>query len=637
MENTFSEKNNIQQLKNKIAELEKSLTKNKQMDEKFKLLLLSIEQSTEGMTHADLNGNLIFVNMAWCKMHGYKSTQNLLGKNLEIFHNKKQLKQDVIPFNEEVKKNGTYSGEVGHITKDGKIFPTLMTSTLLKDAQGNPFAMVGIAKDLTEHKRTHSALSEASKIINRSPVVAFLWQNEEGWTVKFVTENVEKLTGYSAREFLDRELSYTKIIHSDDRERVAEEVASHSKKENQETFRHEPYRIIAKNGEIKWVDDTTYIRRDSRNVITDYEGIVYDITDQKQAEKELLKSKEEYKLLVENQTDLLVKIDTDGHFLYVSPSFCDMFGKTVEELLNNKFMPLVHKDDREKTAEVMKDLYKPPYCCYLEQRAKTKTGWKWLGWTNTAILNDKNEIIEIIGLGRDITESKNTEEIIKKQGIELQKLFAKTLNAQENERKQISQELHDDLGQTIVGVQLGLGEIKKHSLNLVAPKTLKAIENTLELVNHLDKRIHDISYELRPSMLDELGVYATLSWFTQKFQKTTNVKAELKIIGPKPKLNIVISATIFRIIQEALNNISKHAKAKTVKILMDTNNKSISINIDDNGKGFNVEKIIQNLSKQEQMGILGIKEKVKLLNGTLKILSTPQKGTSLIIKIPVVK
>lgn len=148
-------------------------------------------------------------------------------------------------------------------------------------------------------KRAESAQSQANNIINRSPVVAFLWRNEEGWPVDFVSENVEILFGYSAQEFLERKISYCEIIHCDDLERVAAEVASHSKKDALRSFTHAPYRIITKNGEIKWIEDITYIRRDSRRIITHYEGIVYDITERKLAEERIIRDTKHLKLLLE--------------------------------------------------------------------------------------------------------------------------------------------------------------------------------------------------------------------------------------------------------------------------------------------------------------------------------------------------
>ncbi len=126
------------------------------VEEQYKFMAMSVQQSSEGMAYADLDGNLIFVNKAWCKMHGYKSDKELLGRNLEIFHNKKQILNEVIPFNAIVINNGTNSGEVGHITKNGKVFPTLMTTNILKDASGNPFALAGIAKDITERKQAEN-------------------------------------------------------------------------------------------------------------------------------------------------------------------------------------------------------------------------------------------------------------------------------------------------------------------------------------------------------------------------------------------------------------------------------------------------------------------------------------------------
>ena len=129
----------------------------------------------------------------------------------------------------------------------------------------------------------------------------------------------------------------------------------------------------------------------------------------KKAEKALHESEKKYRLIVENQTDLVVKVDTAGRFQFVSPSYCEIFGKTEKELLGKTFMPLVHEDDRDSTAKAMENLYRPPYTAYMEQRAMTKNGWRWLGWMDTALLDKNKKVTAIIGVGRDITGRKETE------------------------------------------------------------------------------------------------------------------------------------------------------------------------------------------------------------------------------------
>jgi two-component system cell cycle sensor histidine kinase/response regulator CckA len=135
--------------------------------------------------------------------------------------------------------------------------------------------------------------------------------------------------------------------------------------------------------------------------------------DLKKSQKALQESEEKYRLLIENQTDLVVKVDTEGTFQFVSPSYCKMFAKTVEELIGKKFMPYVHQDDRDSTARAMESLYHPPYTAYMEQRAMTKDGWRWLSWMDTAVIDDNKNVEAIIGVGRDITERKQAEESLR--------------------------------------------------------------------------------------------------------------------------------------------------------------------------------------------------------------------------------
>ena len=136
--------------------------------------------------------------------------------------------------------------------------------------------------------------------------------------------------------------------------------------------------------------------------------------------QELTESEERYRLIVENQSDLVVKVDKAGRFSYVSPSYCDVFGKTEEELLGNAFLPLVHEDDRASTEYEFSKIFTPPHTAYIEQRALTRHGWRWFSWHDSAILDDEGQLKDIIGVGRDITVRKEAEKASRKSAERLE-------------------------------------------------------------------------------------------------------------------------------------------------------------------------------------------------------------------------
>ena len=142
-------------------------------------------------------------------------------------------------------------------------------------------------EDISARKRAEEALTEANRIINRSPAVVFVWKNEEGWPVEFVSDNVENLTGYTVQDFIGHKITFRGIVHSEDIVRVASEALVHRKKNTSQFFVHNPYRIVTKQGVIKWVQDKSYIRRDAKGEITHSEGVVYDITEEVRLEEQL--------------------------------------------------------------------------------------------------------------------------------------------------------------------------------------------------------------------------------------------------------------------------------------------------------------------------------------------------------------
>ena len=202
-------------------------------------------------------------------------------------------------------------------------------------------------------------------------------------------------------------------------------------------------------------------------------------------EKEALReSEEKYRLLVENQTDLVVKVDLEGRFLFVSPSYCKTFGKKEEELLGQKFLPLVHEEDQETTTEAMKALKFPPHTAYLEQRAMTKGGWLWLAWVDSAVLDDEGEIKEIIGLGRDITERKQAEE--EKKYLTAQLYQAQKMEAIGTLAGGVAHDFNN-----MLGVILGHTEMALEEIDPAAP-----LYSSLQAVQHAAERSADLTRQL---------------------------------------------------------------------------------------------------------------------------------------------
>jgi len=150
-----------------------------------------------------------------------------------------------------------------------------------------------------------------------------------------------------------------------------------------------PYEVITKHGQTIYVLGSMRLIRGKNGAPARTEGVLIDITKESILRDALIKRENEYRLLVENQTDLVVKTDTEGRLLFVSPSYCESFGKTEDKLIGQKFMPLVHEDDRETTTKEMEKLYRPPHTCHVEQRVLTKDGWRWLAWADKAVLDEE--------------------------------------------------------------------------------------------------------------------------------------------------------------------------------------------------------------------------------------------------------
>ncbi len=239
------------------------------------------------------------------------------------------------------------------------------------------------------------------------------------------------------------------------------------------------------------------------------------------------------------------------------------------------------------------------------------------------IQKDEKGNIRMIGVNCDITEQKLSEEKLKISEAQVRKLAQHLNNVLEEERARIAREIHDELGQQLAGIKMGLFSLKKNAGNIEL--TEKRINEIVSDAENAIRSMRKISTQLRPGILDTLGLVPSISWIAQEFEKKSGIKCDLKINSNEAPLNSETSICFYRICQEAFTNISKHSGASSVKVEVEQTEKVFSLKISDNGKGFDNSKLENPFS----IGLLGMRERAKNINASLEIESQPNNGTSI--------
>ncbi|HKJ29158.1 MAG TPA: PAS domain-containing protein, partial [Desulfuromonadales bacterium] len=255
------------------------------------------------------------------------------------------------------------------------------------------------------------------KMVESSP--DWFWEFDENACFTYVGPQIRNLLGYDPSELIG--LNAFDLMEPGEAERVHEHFDPVAEK-------YLPFNNLIninrhKDGREVVIESSGTPVFDEEGLFRGYRGIDRDITARKNAEEEQRKSEEIYRLLVENQNELVVKIDAEGRFLFVSPTYCKTFGKREEDLLGKHFLPLVHEEDQASTAKAMESLDHPPHTAYLEQRALTMAGWRWLAWSDRAIVDEKGRVKAVVGVGRDITLRKKVAEELKESKEKLQNIF----------------------------------------------------------------------------------------------------------------------------------------------------------------------------------------------------------------------
>jgi PAS domain S-box-containing protein len=398
-------------------------------------------------------------------------------------------------------------------------------------------------------------------------------------------------------------------------------------------------------------------------IVISKRGLGKQILARERAEAVLSESENKLRIVADFTYDWEYWRSADDRFLYVSPSCERITGYAREEFIQDPglYARIIHPDDRERVLTHLREDRFGLRLCELEFRIVRRDGQlRWIGHACQPVLGAKGESLGRRASDRDITERKRIEEALHQQTLELQQLTdtletrvkerteelakanealrhlsSKLLSAQEDERKRLSGEIHDTLGACLSGIKFKVQD----ALQQIGKKPdveTNALKTIVPIIQEAVEECRRIQMDLRPSMLDDLGLLPTLSWFLRRFQTIySGIRIEQGVDIEEDEVPHASRIVIYRVTQEAMNNIAKHSKADLVSLSLRKKDERMELTIQDNGQGFNPDKALALESMKRGMGLTSMRERTELSGGSFAIESIEGKGTTIRASWPI--
>lgn len=360
-----------------------------------------------------------------------------------------------------------------------------------------------------------------------------------------------------------------------------------------------------------------------------FHAFLRDISARRQAEAASREFEERYRIAIEHSNDAVALVREDK-YIYVNRKFLDIFGyKSTKEIVERSPLIIVHPDDREKVRRfslARRDgkLIRARY----QFKAVRKDGTPFFVEASMARINYMGATV-LLSYLRDVTERKEAEDELKHSEAQLRALSARIQSVREKERTVIAREIHDELGQALTGLKMDLSWlVRKPPTDQTALKG--RVENMTAYVDGIIDRVRKISSSLRPGILDDLGLDAAIEWQARGFQDRTGIRVGISSVLKDVEIDRERSTAIFRIFQEALTNISRHAGATRVSIALKQHKSRIVLIVEDNGRGITPSEV----QNPGSLGILGIRERARLFGGRVTVTGRSGKGTRVTAVMP---
>ena len=348
-----------------------------------------------------------------------------------------------------------------------------------------------------------------------------------------------------------------------------------------------------------------------------------------------------HRLVAENVADIICVLDLNLRVIYLSPSVTHLLGYSVEEALGQYWdqwidvaltpecAAMATKAFRDMVAGLDRgheDVFKS-WTTELEF-LRSDGSTVWTESKVTVPRSPEGQPMAFIGIVRDISERKRTEEVLKHSESQLRLLSQRIIEVQEEERSRIARELHDQLGQELVALKIELVSLAERLAGV--PPLRDRARSMLDLVESLDAASHRIAVSLRPEILDELGLVRAIQWYAEDFERRSGISCPVEAPLDEPVLNRQTATSAYRIVQEALTNALKHSGASQVKIRITAAENVVSVSVSDNGVGIDFKR----LPDAPSLGLLGMRERATLAGGKISIRRNRGRGLRVVATLP---
>jgi PAS domain S-box-containing protein len=407
-------------------------------------------------------------------------------------------------------------------------------------------------------------------------------------------------------------------------------------------FRKRLYKAMGEKGffnafefHMKRKDGTVFPTEHSVTALFDEQGkqfswvsVIRDITERKRMENELRESEEKFAAAFQTNPAPMAISNMDGRYVEINQAFSRLLGYSSEDVVGHTSTEVGNFVDPEASMQALELFRKQGRLENYEIVVKTKSGEIRHGLLFAEPLQLANRPL-ILTVMNDITERKRTQEAIERQNQQIQKVSRKLVEVQEQEKRLLATELHDDFGQSLTSLKLML-ELASGTRSSATRK--KELDKILELVAESMNKVRNLSLDLRPAMLDDFGLFAALRWFFERYHSRTGIAVHCNYnLNSDQRFEAHVETAAFRIIQEALTNVARHASVHEAQVTLAIGDR-LSIEIADQGSGFDHAETAKKITGSG--GVSGMQERARLLGGRVEIISEKGSGTRVRAEIP---